>query len=110
MEQKTGFLVHLAMAYRLIMPFLRGIYLEMSSWRPVRDQDSWKLSNRSYNAYLNAVLREGSVIFYSGSYNEENAPSKVKAVPCIFKQMGVLYLLLRDNKPALRLIQGNVSI
>ena len=37
MEQKTGFLVHLAMDYPLIMTFLRGIYLTMNLWIPGRD-------------------------------------------------------------------------
>ena len=42
MEQKTGFLLYLDMAYPLIMPFTRGLYLTMNSWRPKRDRDSWK--------------------------------------------------------------------
>ena len=37
MEQKTGFLLYLAMAYPLIMPFKRGLYLKMNSWRPGHD-------------------------------------------------------------------------
>ena len=110
MEQKTGFLVHLAMAYPLIVPFLRGLYLEMNSWRPGRNQDGWKLSKRAYNAYLNDSLREGSDKFSSGSYKEENAPIKVKAVFRLFKQLEALYLLFGDNEPALRLIRGTVNV
>ena len=37
MEQKTGFLLYLAMAYPLIMPFKRGLYLKMNLWRPGHD-------------------------------------------------------------------------
>ena len=42
MERKMGVLVHLAMAYPLIMVFLRGLYLTMNSWRPKRDREGWK--------------------------------------------------------------------
>ena len=52
----------------------------------------------------------GSAKFSSGSYKEENAPIKVKAVPRLFKQIEALSLLFRDNKPDLRLIQGTFSI
>lgn len=31
LEQKVGFLVHLAMAYPLMLPFLRGFHLTMNS-------------------------------------------------------------------------------
>ena len=68
MEQNTGFMVLLAMAYPLILSFLRGLYLKMNLWRPWVYQDSLKLSKRSYDAYLNAGLGEGSDNFSSGSY------------------------------------------
>ena len=42
MKRKTGFLVHLAMAYTLIIQFLRGLYLTMNYWRPNVDRDGWK--------------------------------------------------------------------
>jgi len=47
-EQKVGFLVHLAMAYPLMFPFLRGFYVAMNSWREGRDKDGWKLPAAAY--------------------------------------------------------------
>ena len=58
----------------------------------------------SYDTYLNAGLGEGSDKFSFGSYEEENASIKVKVVPCLFKNLDGLSLLLRDNKPALWII------
>ena len=55
-EKKNGFLVHLAMAYPLIITLLRGIYMMMNSWRPGRDQDGQKISKRAYDTYLNVGL------------------------------------------------------
>ena len=42
MEWKTGFLVHLAMAYQLVMPCMRDLYLTMNSFWHKRDRESWK--------------------------------------------------------------------
>ena len=39
MDQKTGSMLHLEMAYPLNIPFPRGIYLTMNLWRPGWDQD-----------------------------------------------------------------------
>ena len=69
----------------------------MNSWRPGRYQDGWNLSNRDYGAYLNSGLEEGSDKFSLGSYKEENDPSKVKEVHCLFKQLEALSLLFREN-------------
>ena len=85
MEQKTGFLLHLDMAYPTIMTFLRGIYLTTNLWRIRQDRDGWNLSKGAYDAYLNAGLGEGSAKFSSNYYEEENIPSKLKAFPCVFK-------------------------
>ena len=84
MEQNTNFLVHFAMYYPTIIPFLRGLYLKMNSWRPGRDQDGWKISKSAYNAYLNDGLEESSAKFSSSSYKEYNAPIQLKAVPLLF--------------------------
>ena len=92
------------MAYPMIMPLLRGIYLAMNLWMPGRDEDCWNISKEDYDAYLNAGLEEGSANFPSSSYEEDNTPNKVKAVTCLFKHPDTISLLFRDNKAALRLI------
>ena len=68
-EQKTGVLVRLAMAYPFIMPFMRGLYLTMNSWRTSRDREGWKLSKWAYDSFTNAGLRQGHV-GYSSDYRE----------------------------------------
>ena len=73
----------------------------MNLWIPGRDWYGWKLSKMSYDTYLNAGLGEGSDKFSFGSYEEDNAQSKMKSVPRLFKQMKVLSLLFCDNKPYL---------
>ena len=68
MEQKTGFLVHFAMAYPLIIPILRGVYLMMNLWRPGQDWYGWKISKRTYDSYLNVGLGKVSAKFSYGYY------------------------------------------
>ena len=66
MEQKTGLLVHLVMAYPLITPFLRGLYLTMKFWRPKKDRDGWKLSKRDYYSLITTGRRLGHMGYSSG--------------------------------------------
>ena len=40
LEKKVGFLVHLGMAFPLLLLFLWGFYLMINSWREGRDDDS----------------------------------------------------------------------
>ena len=60
LEQKVGFLVHLAMAYPLMLPFLRGLYLTMNSWRNGRDANGWKLSGRAYTSMMSEMRGAGT--------------------------------------------------
>ena len=108
LERKTGFLVHLAMAYPAIMPFLRGLYLTMNSWRSMRDGQGWKLSRRAYDVYMSQARRSGESLDpgISIADEEEGAPPKVKAVPRLYGQLLALQLIFAGEEPGLRLIRG----
>ena len=47
LERFTGFLNHLTMPYEDMTPFLKGFHLTLNSWRPKRDADDWKMSDKS---------------------------------------------------------------
>ena len=56
LEQKVGFLVHLGMAYPLMVPFLRGpLYLTMNNWRSGRENSGWKLSRGARTTLMTAM-------------------------------------------------------
>ena len=61
MERKTGFGVKLAMAHPFIVPFMRGLYLTIKSWRPKRDREGCKLSKRDYDSFINTGTRQGNL-------------------------------------------------
>ena len=105
MEQKVGFLVHLAMAYPLMLPFLRGLYLTMNSWRTGRDANGWKLSGRAYASMMSEMRGSGT---WTGPVHSSNkrGPEKVRAVPLLFDHLNALRKLFENVEPTLRLIRG----
>ena len=52
LERSTGFMNHLAMTFEDVIPFLKGLYLTLNSWRPGRDQDDWKMSAKKWKIFL----------------------------------------------------------
>jgi hypothetical protein len=42
-------------------PFLKGFYLTLDSWRPKRDADDWKVSDKTCMKCLDAQLDNASI-------------------------------------------------
>ena len=55
LESERGFLVHLAMTYTCINPFLKGFHLTLDSWRPNRKENGWKMSPAEWGAYVERI-------------------------------------------------------
>ena len=51
-ERSAGFLNHLAMPFDDITPFMKGIYLTLNAWRPQRDSEGRRLSDKKWNRVL----------------------------------------------------------
>ena len=54
-ESIVGFLVYVAMTYSSLMPYLKGLYLSLNSWRKNRDNEGWKLSGKRKRETLKRV-------------------------------------------------------
>ena len=108
LERDLGFLVHLAMTYANMKPFLRGFYLSLNSWREGRDKEEWKLSNRAYQLFMQLGRRsdEEDHIEYS-KQSEDEAPKMVRAVPLMKEHVNVLVETFSSEKPVLRLTRGS---
>ena len=106
MEQKTGFLVHLAMKYLFITPFLRGIYLNMNSCQTKIDRGGWKLSQQSYDSSINTGGRQGCSGYSSGYREEDRSPRIVKAIGKFSKHFSALSKLFKEDGPDLSTIWG----
>jgi hypothetical protein len=46
LERNVGFIVYAAMTYTPIIPYLKGIYLTLNSWRGNRNKEGWKETNK----------------------------------------------------------------
>ncbi len=107
MERKVGFLVHLAMAYPLMLPFLKGFYLTMNSWRLQRDSNGWKMSARAYESFMSETRQSGESWSHRGHFkNDKEAPATVKASPLLYDHLKALQSLFEGDEPTLRLIRG----
>ena len=106
LERRVGFMVHLAMTYPLMFPFLRSLFLTMNSWRVDRDDSGWKMSRRAYESYLSAGRREGDSGISHRPDPDFEAPVEVTAVPSLFVHLQGLSSLFAGDTPTLRLIRG----
>ena len=70
MQRDVGFLVHVAMTFSSLMPFLKGFYLTMNAWRGGRNKDGWKLSSKEWIAHLQPKLSDADVDTLCGFLDE----------------------------------------
>jgi hypothetical protein len=109
LEQRTGFLNHLAMTFEDMSPFLKGFYLTFSSWRGKRDVVDWKMSNEVWMKCLVAQMENGNIseaefdpLELRGCPVEVTASSRfgdnVRALAIMFVPDEVLEVNLRSKK------------
>jgi hypothetical protein len=56
-----GFLVHLSMTVKFIVPFLKGLHLVTDYWWPKQDYGGWKMTERQWEAFLFQELDTGAI-------------------------------------------------
>ncbi|KAI2503870.1 hypothetical protein MHU86_10595 [Fragilaria crotonensis] len=61
LEKETGFLNHLSMTYEVVIPYLKGFYLTLNSWRPQRDEGDWKVSDKRWKQMLFSRHERGEI-------------------------------------------------
>ena len=98
LQSDAGYFVHQAMTFNSLMPFLKGFFLTMNSWRSDRGEDGWKRAAREWEVDLRESLLDKhpemevhqaleSLGFGLDEANEgtipsaESPPQEVKAVP-----------------------------
>ena len=102
LERDTGFLNHLAMTFEETTPFLKGFYLTLNSWRPYRDQDDWKMSQKSWDRMIHRRgEEENSPETATAATLKTDAPSQVTASPRFSDDVNALISLLGGDVPPL---------
>lgn len=94
LEKDTGFLVHLAITFPSIMPFLKGFYLTMNSWRSDRKSDGWKMGPIELDAYL-----EDKGLTDLKPDDLEDRPEKAVPVPRLFDDVRALNEMFKSPIP-----------
>ena len=101
LEKETGFLKHLAMTFDETTPFLKGFYLTLNSWRPQRDDEDWKLTNKAWKELLFDRLERGmmEVEDLDVQPEETDAPRVVVASPRLGEDVDALKTILGGEAP-----------
>ena len=101
LERATGFMNHLAMTFEDVTPFLKGLYLTLNSWRPGRDQDDWKMSEKKWKLllYNNRELGdpEDEDIGSAGREDDPAAPINVRGSPRLRSDVNALKEILSSE-------------
>jgi len=85
-EQFVGFIVYVSMTYTSLIPYLKGIYLTLNSWRPDRDEQGWREAQ--------AVPRVNNE-----KYKREKPPKWVNVVPRLKHDLQALLELTQHARP-----------
>jgi hypothetical protein len=99
LERKRGFLIHLAMTFTTITPFLKGLHLTIDSWCPMRDDDGWKFSHKEIRAWLEFKLDDGMSEEAIYELLNSGAPSSVRPVPRLFDDLKFLTQFFEPESP-----------
>jgi hypothetical protein len=99
--KRRGFLVHLAMTYPIMTPYLKGLHLTVDSWRAGRDDEGWK----TFRAVVDGVLAGGGPEGEECVMEEPGSPDFVEAVPRLEQDLSCLEALTESSAPAERVIR-----
>jgi hypothetical protein len=83
LERSAGFLNHLAMTFDEVTPFMKGIYLTLNAWRPQRDGEGWRVSDKKWKRVLFERHDRGLVTdaeLDDKLFDDPKAPAEVTAV------------------------------
>ena len=102
LEKETGFLNHLSMTFETMVPFLKGFYLSLNSWREGRDENDWKVTPKRWKALLFARAADG--VLTDEQLNHEldrhdpiDAPKLVRASPSLKGDLEALSFMVGSD-------------
>jgi hypothetical protein len=104
--KEKGFLVHLAMTYPLLVPYLKGLHLTADSWREGRDSEGWKMTRAALEAYLASRGDEAADLIPV----DPEAPKEVTPVPRLERDLLSLSELMEGEEPAERVIRAKTIV
>jgi hypothetical protein len=102
LEKETGFMNHLSMTFETMIPYLKGLYLTLNSWREGRDDNDWKLSTKQWKMLLltrafNKGASEEELDLLSSEKEDAGAPALVRASPSLLRDLEALESLMHQG-------------
>jgi hypothetical protein len=94
LESVRGFPVYVAQTYTTLRPFLKGLHLTIDGWRPDRDEESWRVADKSLWDKILALVDE-----------YPDAPKRVLPALRLRQDLDVLLWLTREDHPPPRLVR-----
>ena len=98
LEKDRGFLVHIAMTFITINPYLKDMHHSIDSWRPNRDDDGWKLKVRDYIDLL-ASIKDDEVRDRMINSHHHGHPARVAFVKRLLSDMRRLERFFDREEP-----------
>jgi hypothetical protein len=101
LERETGFMNHLSMTFETMIPYLKGFYLTLNSWREGRDENDWKLSTKQWKMMMiSRAFTKGAsdqeLDLLSSEKEDARAPTLVRASPSFLGDLEALENLMRQ--------------
>ena len=106
LEKERGFLVHLAMTYETMNPFLKGFHLTLDSWRPNRKENGWKMSPAEWSAYLFGI-EDPELRKTLEDLGNLGHPARVKPVVRLESDIRALRYFFKSSTPTEITIRGD---
>ena len=98
LEKDRGFLVHIAMTFITINPYLKGMHQSIDSWRPNRNDDGWKMKARDYIDLL-ASIKDDEVRDRMINSHHKGHPDRVDYVQRLLSDMYTLEKFFNREEP-----------
>ena len=105
LEKQRGFLGHLCMTFKFLVPFMKGFHLTIDSWRPLRGPDGWKISKDKWESWLLQFAihdqweEEQGIATWNGEVDRSSHPAQVRAAARLYDDLRALMAFFEPAYP-----------
>ena len=103
LESIRGFLIHLAMTYEVLFPYLKGFHLTLAQHLAQRDEEGWKLEGDTWDQYIMNKVAEGELsVNEAEELNGKSTPphpQQVIPVPLFWECLDTMNMFFTPEHP-----------
>lgn len=105
LEVIRGYLGHLSMTFEILVPYLKGFHLVLAAHLDKRDEEGWKLTDKSWKRYIDTKVEEGDlgeleaeIILCGKPYSPHDHPAEVQPVQQLVDDLRALHEFFKQEK------------